>query len=470
MVKSLVASLAAFTLLMTFSILPAPAAIDPAYAGTTAPADVDGAMADSPYECPQYCPDSIIVKFHTDVNDAQRTALADSYGCSIMDTCSGGDFHRVLIPETHTPELMAALFEAEEGVEYAELNYYDDIFAEPNDTFYSFQWHMSNDVTGGIYIEDAWEIETGDPNVIIAVVDTGVAYEDFGDFRQAPDLTGTSFVPGYDFVNDDEHPNDHQGHGTHVAGTIGQSTNNGLGVAGVAFGCSLMPVKVLDADGTGDHFTIARGIRFAAENGAKVINLSFGSSSRSKTMEQAVAYAYRAGATVVCAAGNDFLRGNARFYPAGYDDYCIAVAATRYDDTRAPYSNTGSYVDVAAPGGDTSVDQNRDGYVDGILQQTFALDPTDFAYFFFQGTSMAAPHVSGVAALLVSHGVTRPDDVRAAIENSAIDMGAPGWDPQYGHGLLNARAALTYERPSDDRERPAVSVPAASPAQAPRTS
>ncbi|MBN2129330.1 MAG: peptidase S8 [Sedimentisphaerales bacterium] len=402
---------------------------------------------------PPCCPDTIIVQFYADVCDDDRTALVEKYQCAIKCTCRSGDFHRVLIPAEHTPESIVELFQAEPDVEYAELNYYADIFAEPNDTYYSFQWHMQNDTTGGIYIEDAWEIETGDPNVIVAVLDTGVAYEDFDRFRQAPDLAGTSFVGGYDFINDDEHPNDDQGHGTHVAGTIGQSTDNGLGVAGVAFGCSIMPIKVLDVNGVGDHFTIARGLIWAADHGAKVINLSLGGGDPSKTLEQAVAYAYRAGVTVVCAAGNDFRKGNAPSFPAAYDDYCIAVGATRYDDRRAPYSNTGSYLDVVAPGGDISVDQNEDGYADGILQQTFSLDPTEFAYFFFQGTSMAAPHVSGVAALLISHGVTHPDDVRQAIQGSAIDAGPPGWDPQYGHGLLNAPAALQYQPPKTNDPR-----------------
>jgi len=140
---------------------------------------------------PPRCPDNIIVQFY---GDDERAALAEKYQCAITHTCRAGDFHRVGIPAGHAPEIMVE----------PELNYYADIFAEPNDTYYSFQWHMQNDTTGGIYIEDAWAIETGDPNVIVAVVDTGVAYEDFDRFRQAPDLAGTSFVPGYDFINDDE--------------------------------------------------------------------------------------------------------------------------------------------------------------------------------------------------------------------------------------------------------------------------
>ncbi len=314
----------------------------------------------------------------------------------------------------------------------------------PDDKYYVYQWNLDNPVTRGIGMEDAWDVGPGDPNVIIAILDTGVAYEDYGIYKQAPDLADTLFVSGYDFVNSDSHPNDDQGHGTHVAGTIGQSTNNGIGVAGIAHGCSIMPVKVLDKDGLGDHFTIARGIRFAVEGRARVINLSLGSSQPSKTLREAVKMAYDRGVTVVVAAGNSYLNGNPVSYPAAETAYCIGVGAVRYDSKRAPYSNTGTYVSLVAPGGDMSVDQNGDGYVDGILQQTFKTDPGVFSYWFFQGTSMAAPHVSGVAALLASQGVTHPDKIREALERTARDLGPAGRDNEYGWGLIDASAALDY--------------------------
>jgi serine protease len=298
--------------------------------------------------------------------------------------------------------------------------------------------------SGGINMEGAWDIEMGDPNVIIAILDTGIAYEDFDEFNQAPDFTQTRFIPGYDFINDDNHPNDDQGHGTHVAGTIAQSTNNEIGVAGIAFGCSLCPVKVLDHEGYGDHYTITQGIYYAVAQGARVINLSLGSDGDSNTLRNAIAYAYDQGVTIVCSAGNEFLKGNTVSYPAAYDDYCIAVGATAFDKTRAPYSNTGDYVDLCAPGGDVQRDLNQDGYVDGILQQTFQAEVDNFAFWFFQGTSMAAPHVSGAAALLISHGITEPDRVREALENTAVDLGQPGWDTQHGWGLLDVEAALLY--------------------------
>jgi serine protease len=395
----------------------------------------------------EHTPGDIIVKFKEGVDNEGRAAVLDKHRCSILDSCEDADLHRVGIPLDCTPEQMIEMFQAEKAVEYAELNYYASIYFVPDDPYYHYQWNFDNSSTGGIHTQAAWDLETGDPNVIVAVLDTGVAYEDYESYKRAPDLAETAFVPGYDFVNSDDHPNDDQGHGTHVTGTIAQSTENELGVAGIAFRCSIMPIKVLDDDGVGDQFTITQGIYFATNRGAKVINMSFGSPEGSTSMRNAAAFAYRNGVTLVCAAGNDYQKGNPPSYPAAYADYCIAVAATRFDGLRSYYSTTGPYVDIAAPGGDMLVDQNGDGYPDGILQQTFSVDPTEFNYFFFQGTSMAAPHISGVAALLVSRGITQPDQVREAIQNTATDVGDPGWDPEYGWGIVNAAAALNYKAP-----------------------
>jgi len=204
-----------------------------------------------------------------------------------------------------------------------------------------------------------------------------------------------------------------------------------------------MPVKVLDKNGSGTYANVAEGITWAADHGAKVINMSLGGSAASTTLKNACAYAYNKGVTIVCAAGND---GQPTVsYPAAYKPYCIAVGATRYDETRAYYSNYGSSLDLVAPGGDLNVDQNKDGYADGILQQTFGNTYNDWGYWFYQGTSMAAPHVSGVAALVIAHGVAKtPDKVRAALQSTAKDKGPPGWDKDYGYGIVDAYAALMY--------------------------
>jgi len=397
---------------------------------------------------PKWVPNEIIVKFKNGASKEQFEQVNRRHGALVLYTNPIASFKKLKIPAGRTPQQLVEIYNREPDIEYAELNYYAYAHFVPDDPLYSYQWNF-NDPCSGINIEPVWDITAGDPNVIVAVVDTGVAYEEYGGrFGLAPDLANTNFVAGYNFVKDNEHANDDDGHGTHVTGTIAQSTNNGIGLAGIAFNCSIMPVKVLANRGqvsSGSHADIAAGIYFAADNGADVINMSLGGPSGSNTLRDAVAYAYNQGVTIVCSAGNDG-PGASASYPAAYDEYCIAVAATRYDKTRAYYSTTGSFVDIAAPGGDIEVDQNQDGYRDGILQQTFGRNPKDWGYWFYQGTSMAAPHVSGVAALLISTGVTGPDAVREALEATAEDLGTPGKDAEYGWGLVDAHAALNYYR------------------------
>ncbi len=331
----------------------------------------------------------------------------------------------------------------------------------PNDPLYSYQWHLDNSVHGGIQTEEAWEISTGS-GVTVAIVDTGIAYENYQQgwkkYYLAPDLANTCFVPGYDFISNDSHPNDDNSHGTHVAGTVAQSTNNGKGVAGVAFNSCLMPVKVLNKNGSGTYTQVADGIRWAVDHGAQVINLSLGGSATSDVLRDAVAYAYNNGATVIAACGNDSTSTCA--YPAAYDDYVIAVGATRYDETLSYYSNYGPSLDLVAPGGDLNVDQNEDGYGDGVLQNTFnpnTKNTSDFGYWFFQGTSMATPHVAGTAALLIAKGnATTPDKIRTALQETAKDKGAAGRDDTYGYGLIDVFAALNWIAGPPDIEAPVI--------------
>jgi serine protease len=399
---------------------------------------------------PKWEPDEIVVKFKPDVPKERISQINLGHKTAILFKGPYEKFHRLRIPLGKTVEEIVDAYRKNPNVEYAEPNVMVYALFQPNDPFFPNQWHLDNNTSGGINIKAAWDIQKGDPVVIVAVIDTGIAYELYGSFRKAPDFANTTFVPGYNFVNNTTHANDDNSHGTHVAGTIAQSTNNGLGVAGVAFNAALMPVKVLDKNGSGTATNVANGIYFAADHGAKVINLSLGSSQASLTIKNALAYAYSKGVTIVCAAGNEFNSGNPPSYPAAFDEYCIAVGATRFDETRSYYSSTGSYLDIAAPGGDTSVNQSGDGYADGILQQTFnpnTKNPADFGYWFFQGTSMATPHVAGVAALLISKGTMGPDNVRAALQSTAKDKGPPGWDPEYGAGIVNALAALQYSRP-----------------------
>lgn len=396
---------------------------------------------------PKWAPGEVIVKFKRGVSDEVIRETNKAQGTSVLAISKRGECQRLRIPKTKTVEEMVEIYSRNPNVEFAEPNFLAQALMVPNDPYYSYQWHFDNSTYGGIHMQCAWDIQTGRPEVIVAVIDTGVAYENYGIYQLAPDLANTLFVPGRDFVNNDDHPNDDESHGTHVTGTIAQSTNNYRGVAGIAFNTSIMPLKVLNSAGSGYYSDIAEAIYFAADHGAQVINMSLGGSSPATVLENALAYAYNKGVTTVCSAGNSYQRGNYPSYPAAYDAYCMAVGATRYDETRSYYSTTGSYLDVAAPGGDIYADQNGDGYGDGVLQQTFnpnTKDPADFAYWFFQGTSMAAPHVSGLAALLIANGVSGPDNIRKAIESTAEDKGTPGWDPEYGWGIIDAHAALHY--------------------------
>ena len=395
-----------------------------------------------------YLPDEIIVKFKPSVPNHAIDRINSKHGTHAFYTSPFAGFKRIKIPAGKSIEEMVIIYSKNPNVEYAEPNYIVHATFVPNDPYYDpTQWNFYNPVYGGIYMEDAWDIETGNPDVIIAVLDTGVAYETYGRFLQAPDLANTNFVPGYDYINNDAHPNDDNGHGTHVAGIIAQNTNNGLLVAGVAFNCSIMPVKVMNNHRTGSHAQIADGIYFATNNGADIINMSFGGTGVSSTLENACAYAYNQDVTIVCAAGNGGPSGSP-WYPAAYNAYCIAASATRYDETIAPYSTWGSYVDIAAPGGDINVDQNGDGYIDGIPQQTFNMNVTAFYLYFWNGTSLSSAHISGVAGLLISYGLNRPDNVRQVLQSTAEDKGAYGWDQVYGWGIVNAYQALLSIHPT----------------------
>ncbi|MBW2643363.1 MAG: S8 family serine peptidase [Deltaproteobacteria bacterium] len=402
-------------------------------------------------EGPKWVPGEILVKFKPGVSGKVIADMNSRHGASVISTSRFAGFKRLRIPGRKTVADMVEIYKRNPNVEYVEPN------MVPNDPYYEYQWHM-----GQINMEDAWDITSGNHSVIVAVIDTGVAYENYEEpgvpigksgkftagtvFEQAPDLANTNFVPGFDFVNEDSHPNDDEGHGTHVTGTIAQSTNNHEGVAGVAFNTSIMPIKVLDSSGSGTYADIADGIYFAgnAELKANIINMSLGGSSGSTTLEDALRYAYNEGVTIICSSGNNGSTTTVS-YPAAYDAYCIAVGATRYDEAVAYYSNGGASLDLTAPGGDTNVDQNGDGHVDGVLQQTFDGNPTNWGYWLYQGTSMAAPHVSGVAALLIANSVaSTPGEVREALQSTAYDIGGDGWDPAYGWGIVDAYAALNY--------------------------
>lgn len=306
------------------------------------------------------------------------------------------------------------------NTEYIEPNYLYQASAVPNDPQYNLQWNFRD-----LNIEQAWD-ETKGAGVTVAVIDTGVTV--------VPDLKSTKFVPGYDFVKNKDDASDDHGHGTHVAGTIAQSTNNGYGVAGIAYEASIMPLKVLGNSGGGTVADIAEAIKFAADNGADVINLSLGGSGASSIMEEAISYAHNKGVVIVAAAGNE--GRNAAAYPARYPDV-ISVSATIPGGEKAAYSNFGAGVDIAAPGG-SAEGQGDSGK---IIQNTINPQTGETIFIGFPGTSMAAPHVAGVAALIKSTGVDTPDEIRDILLQSARKVGEDHLN-HFGSGHLDANAAV----------------------------
>lgn len=305
---------------------------------------------------------------------------------------------------------------------------------QPDDPMFALQWHMEQ-----IRAPEAWARGNGQ-GAVVAVIDTGVAWKDGKGVKQLPDLAGTTFVEGESFIAGLPAGLDDHAHGSHVAGTIAQTTNNGVGVTGVAFGSTIMPLKVLSKDGRGSVGGIANAIRYAADHGAHVINMSLGGPLPSRVLAKAIEYAHGKGVTTVCAAGNE--RRSKVGYPAA-NKHAVAVAAVDQARELTWYSNWGKDIDVAAPGGDTRSDKNGDGHPDGVLQNTIKIqDPSANDYLWFQGTSMASPHAAGVAALIVGAGVTNPDEVERIMKQTAVHPAKVEWDEKYGAGIIDAAAAV----------------------------
>jgi serine protease len=351
----------------------------------------------------------------------------------------------------------------QDGVEYAEPNYRRYAQRVPNDPGYINQWHYS-----AIGLPQAWDVSTGTKpagqEVLVAVIDTGV-------YLNHVDLAG-QLIAGYDFIADSQSAGDGNGidanaddpgdsnqrgqsswHGTHVAGTIAAASNNNTGAAGVAWGARIMPIRVLGKDG-GTSYDVMQGLRYAArlsnDSGtlparrADIANLSLGGGGGSLAEQNAYAAARATGMIIVAAAGNDSTSSPS--YPAAYESV-ISVSATDFLNQKTSYSNYGSTIDVAAPGGDVTADLSGDGSVDGVL--SLLVDDTSgsrkSAYDFYEGTSMAAPHVAGVLALMKTvHPALTPEQVDNLLQAGAItdDLGAVGRDNNFGYGLINALKAV----------------------------
>lgn len=345
------------------------------------------------------------------------------------------------------------------GVALAEPNYRVRSYFTPDDEAIPFQWHYPL-----IDLPAAWETTVGDSAVTVAVIDSGV-------LSGHPDLRD-QLVAGYDFVRNPLSAGDGDGidpipedlgnlrspgpsayHGTHVAGTVAAAGDNAIGVAGVAYGTRIMPLRVLGDGGAGTGYDVSQGIRYAAglanDSGtlpsqpADVINLSLGGGPFSQAQQQLFEQVRSQGTIVVAAAGNE--ASTVPQYPASYEGV-LSVSAVDINRQLAPYSSRGSSIDLAAPGGNNSTDFNGDGYPDGVLSTGGSGGPTpEFAYTFLNGTSMAAPHVAGVMALMRSvNPQLSPEDIDSLLSSGALtdDTGTPGRDDNYGHGIINAYKAV----------------------------
>lgn len=303
-------------------------------------------------------------------------------------------------------KVMAALSKHKD-VEYVEPDAEAKAVATVNDPGFSSQWHLAT-----IQAPAAWDLQTGSEQLQVAVIDTGVnaAHPDAG-----------RVAGGYDFVNGDADATDDNGHGTAVAGCISPVTNNALGIAGLSWNSVVLPVKVLDASGSGSYSAIANGIIYAADWGARIINLSLGGTSNSTTLQNAVNYAWNKGCVIVAAAGNN---GNSTaFYPAACNNV-VAVSATRSNDTRPTWSNYGAYVDLSAPGENIWTLDNGTGYR------------------YISGTSFSSPIVAGVLALMASTGPRSNAELVELLLTNVDDIGTAGYDTYYGYGRVNAFRAV----------------------------
>ncbi len=418
---------------------------------------------------PRSLPGRIVVRFKPGASQAAIQRLNARHGARVLKRHKLSGLQRIAIPSGVAVDHVLAAYRSNPLVAEANVSHIVQVLDYPNDTNYPYQWHLRS-TDGGIWADTAWDLAPlRGQGVVVAVIDTGVAYEDYNgsmgqyqqSFKQAPDLASTPFVHPWDFNNNDAHPNDDHGHGTHVTGTITQDTNNAYGVAGVAYDTTIMPLKVADYTGNGNDDDLVEALYFAVQNGAKVINISLGIPGSGSPdangvvcaevvgLNAALDHAYSNGVVVVAAAGND--GGGTVLCPAAYPSV-VAVGATRFDAQVTAYSNRGAALDITAPGGDLTIDQSGDGYGDGVLQEAFCYDSLtlllfnlydSFCDFFNSGTSMASPHVAGAAALLQGQNPSlAPDQVRQYLESTARDGGAPGRDDDYGWGVLDAADAL----------------------------
>lgn len=282
-----------------------------------------------------------------------------------------------------------------------------------------------------IALEDAWKIlPKADNNIIIAILDTGVAYEDYREFTKSPVLNSVTFVPGYDFVHKDHHPNDDNGHGTIIAHIITEDLDCINHVSGISCNVSIMPLKVLNSEGRGTSTQIISAIEFAYNNGARIIHMSLGwKNSAPEEVAHAVERAYMRGCILVCSAGNE--GEDHIIFPASHPA-TICVGASTQNDLRLPISSYGNTLDLVAPGVNIRQTIFKYGYQEYVIKEVY-------------GTSFSSPHVTATVALILSmpfQSRLNQEQVRAILLNSAFDVGEEGGDIEFGAGVVNVGGAL----------------------------
>jgi serine protease len=412
-------------------------------------------------------PGKVIVRYKSDATRAERAHVQRRTGTRFGTVLPGGS-RTLKIADGASVATTVNELRAHQKVAYAVPDY--RVHAAgflPNDAGRGHGWEpLQWNFVGkwGVNVPQAWDLAIaahapGGRGVVVAVIDSGVAYENRKQFRRAPDLGGSRFTKArYDWVDHDRFPDDEESHGTHVTGTIAQQTNNAYGLTGLAYGVKIMPLRVLDSQGNGDGADIARAIRYAVKHHAKVINMSveFDTSLRAGDIPEVISalhYATSKGVTLVAASGNEGISKVA--YPARYRDV-ISVGASTYDGCLADYSNGGSGLDLVAPGGgqDASFSGNANDRANcnptrpdrQIVQQTLWGDVRHFRLVGFEGTSFATPHVTAAAALLIATkrlgAHPTPSQIKKRLQATARDLGAPGPDAHYGAGLLDVGAAL----------------------------
>jgi serine protease len=435
-----------------------------ALAAAVLPLSAGTALASSPAP---FAPDKVVVAYARPGSPTAQGATANATGGA--EALATGRTH--VLHLAHGDSVASALrrLRGRSNVAWAVPDYLAHAAGRliPNDPgaagvpggWQQLQWNFAGE--WGVNAPEAWanvaaDRAAGGHGVTVAVLDTGVAYANRGPFRLSPDLARHQFVKGYDFVARDPFPNDRNGHGTFVASTIAEATNNGRGLTGLAFGARVMPVRVLDSLGEGEASTIAEGVVFAVRHGAQVINLSLEFSpgvtaSDIPELIEALRYAHRRGVLVVAAAGNE---GHTAIAFPAHAPAVVSVGATTEHGCLAVYSNEGSGLTIVAPGGgaDASLPGDPNCHPElppgrDIFQVTFAASsPRVFGIpSGYEGTSMAAPHVSATAALVIASGVLgrhpSPAQVTARLRATARRLGAPSDQALYGAGLLDAAAA-----------------------------